>query len=185
MRKFVGMLWIVFGLVACDTVEVPPTAQAVGTLALDVTTLAHNGETLFGQNCSKCHAFQGNAAPDLVGAGARLDQKQFDTVVTYGRAGMPAHPRLTTVEKQALWTFISTATNDSDAIAKTREGEGCGCGGACGGHGAGAAAKDGAGCGGGCGGHGAGAAAKDGEGCGGGCGGHGNGEGCGGGCGHQ
>ena len=200
MRKFVGVLWVLLGLVACDSVEVSPSAQAVGASALTASNLAHTGEALFGQNCSKCHAFQGNAAPDLVGAGARLDQQQFDTVVTHGRAGMPAHPRLTAVEKQALWAFVSTATNDSDTIAKTREGEGCGCGGACGGQGGGAVANpEKAGCGGGCGGHGGG----QGEGCGGGCqhgkqaaakeanegcGGHGGGqgEGCGGGCGqHQ
>lgn len=170
MKHMLAVLGL-FLAVGCDSVEVPEKV-AVAQAATH-PTLAATGESLFGANCSRCHAFQGNAAPDLVGAGARLSAEQFQTVVTEGRAGMPAHPNLTAAQKDALWAFISTATKESPAIAKTREGQGCSCGGACGGAGMGAGA-----------GHKHGAKAGAGEGCGGACGGGGGqAAGCGGACG--
>ena len=199
-------------VLGCDAPPAEPTAQNPEAQALNAATpaastapsqamdvkplqkmmnqkLAGMGEHIFSVNCSKCHAFEGNAAPDLVGAGARLDQATFTDVVTNGRNEMPAHPLLTDVQKHALWAFVSTATAESAAIAKDREGEGCACGGACGGGGAGMACGGGAGkapgagmaCGGG-------AGSAPGEGCGGSCGqgaakAPGEGVGCGGSCG--
>jgi len=155
--------------------DAPKVADSVPSQSVDVAAiqkmmkgkLTVMGEQVFSANCSKCHAFEGNAAPDLVGAGARLDEATFKDVVTNGRGEMPAHPMLTTVQKRALWLFVSTATAGSTAIAKEREGGGCSCGGACGGNGA--AVADGKGCGGSCG-QGAGAAPGEGKGCGGSCG---------------
>lgn len=142
---------------------------------------AKHGEEIFESSCAKCHGFKGNAAPSLLEAANRMDYALFNTTVTNGRAGMPAHPQLTEVQKQSVWAFIESAPAGS-ALAKTNEGSGCGCGGSCGGGGQKAAAEGG-GCGGGCGQK----AAAEGGGCGGGCGqkAAAEGGGCGGGCGQK
>lgn len=132
MKQFF-VLAMLLGLAACDTVETPP--QAVAQAAVGAETLTKSGEHLFANNCSRCHAFQGNAAPDLVGAWSRLSKEDFQKTVTEGRNRMPAHPHLSQAQKDELWSFVSTATQANAAIAKTREGEGCSCGGACGGGG--------------------------------------------------
>lgn len=194
------VLSVLSGALACDAAKVEPQAQNP-TVAEDTVQSAASvdknpsvdpapiqkmmqekltamGEHTFSVNCSKCHAFEGNPAPDLVGAGARLDEATFKEVVTKGRGTMPAHPMLTDVQKRALWLFVSSASPGSAAIAKDREGGGCACGGACGGAGAAAAGE---GCGGSCG-QGAGAAPGEGHGCGQGAGAA-PGKGCGGSCG--
>jgi mono/diheme cytochrome c family protein len=205
------------GALGCDSAKVEPIAETptgvengsqvvdpTPSQPVDVATiqkmmkgkLTVMGEQVFSANCSKCHAFEGNPAPDLVGAGARLDEATFKDVVTNGRGKMPAHPMLTDVQKRALWLFVSNAKpGSSTAIAKDREGGGCACGGACGGDGAAAPAAKG--CGGSCGqgaaaapgeghgcGQGAGAAPGEGHGCGQGAGAA-PGEGCGAGCGQN
>jgi len=127
----------------------------------EVASNSKHGEVIYEASCAKCHGFKTNPAPSLEEAALRMDYKVFDTTVTHGRAGMPAHPQLTQMQKESLWMFIESSPAGT-ALAKNQEGSGCGCGGSCGG-GQGKAAGEG--CGGGCG-----QAKAAGEGCGGGCG---------------
>lgn len=134
-----------------------------------------HGQEIYEASCASCHGYKGNPAPSLEEAALRMDFQVFDTTVTHGRAGMPAHPQLTKMQKESLWSFIESSPAGT-ALAKNQEGSGCGCGGACGG---GAAKAEGGGCGGGCG------QKAAGQGCGGSCGQKAADQGCGGGCGQR
>ena len=90
------MAWV---LTMVDLKDDPKTAE----------TNLMAGERLYKTTCMSCHGPERKGAgnyPTLIGVDKKYNEEQFSTLLSTGRRMMPALPRLSATEKQALASFI-------------------------------------------------------------------------------
>jgi quinoprotein glucose dehydrogenase len=86
------------------------------------TQSAKDGKALYSQLCASCHredlAGSPPEFPSLVGIGQKLSMDDIRNIVREGAGRMPAFPKLTRPEAQALVNFVLTGKNEALAPAQ-------------------------------------------------------------------